>query len=128
MHEEEWERRRVRGEEAVARKGGFGNEERDGWGFLRSGCCCGCICICICCWAVVVGAGGLVGNAGRKLGRRRVGYAGAGGGVSVYDALELAQVCGAHLPLFGFALGEDAQSAPTRYVAAHGLYGSVERI
>src|SRR6266851_3049164 len=38
MHEEEREGRGVRGEEAVARKGGFGDEERDGghqWVFLR---------------------------------------------------------------------------------------------
>jgi len=108
MHEKEWEGRRVRGEEAVARKGGFGNEERDRWRILRFGWGGrdG--------WAAVVGVGVGVGaegleNAGRrKLGRVRVGYAAAGGGVSVYDALELAQVCGAHLPLFGFALGEDA--------------------
>ena len=40
VHEKKWERRGVRGEEAVARKGGFGNKERDGrwgWGFLRLG-------------------------------------------------------------------------------------------
>ena len=31
VHQEEGEGRRVRGEEAGARKGGFGDEERDGW-------------------------------------------------------------------------------------------------
>jgi hypothetical protein len=99
MYEKEWEGRCVGGEETVARKCGFGNEERDGWRFffllLRFG-----------------------------LWRR----GGRGGRISVYDALELAQVGGAHLLLFGFALGEDAQAAPVCYVAAHGLYGSVERI
>ena len=48
--------------------------------------------------------------------------------MSGYDALELAQVSGAHLPLFGFALRDDAQSAPLRYATARGLCGSVEGI
>jgi hypothetical protein len=85
----------VRGEEAAARKSGFGNEERDVWGlglglglrFLRFGWWC-------CgrrrrrgCW-IAVGPEG-------KLGWVQVGYAaaaagGGGSGVSVYDALELA--------------------------------------
>jgi hypothetical protein len=100
MHEKEWERRGVCGEETVARKCGFGNEDRDGWGFFLLRFCVRC------------------------------GRCGGGRGVciSVYDALELAQVGGAHLPLFGFALGEDAQAAPICYAAARGFYGSVERI
>jgi hypothetical protein len=102
MYEKEWEGRGVRGEETVARECGFGNEERDGWRFFLL--------------QVRV-------RFGVRCGRR------GGGRISVYDALELAQVAGAHLPLFGFALGEDAQAAPVCYVAAHGLlYCSVERI
>ena len=99
MDEKEWERRCVCGEEAVTRKGGFGDEERDGWRFL----CCR-----FCRWIRAIVRTYDLGNAWR-FGLGGVGYAGGGGGgVSEYDALELAQVCGAHLPLFSFALREDA--------------------
>jgi hypothetical protein len=49
--------------------------------------------------------------------------------VSVDDAFELAQVRGAHFPLFGFALSEDAQSASIRrrVIPGSGLCGP-ERI
>jgi hypothetical protein len=79
VDQEEREVRRVGGEEAATRKGGFGDEERDWWGFS---------------------------------GRRRVmmrWISRGGGGMSVDDTFELAQVSRPHLPLFGFALGEDAQ-------------------
>lgn len=98
MHEKERKGRRMCGVEAVARKGGFRNEERDGWRRGVRGCHCG----------GGGGGGGLGwaarGRVSRHMGRRRVECV----GVSVNDALELAQVCGAHLPFFGFALGEDA--------------------
>lgn len=77
MDQEEREGRRVRGEEAGARKGGFGDEERDWWCFT--------------------------GRVSR-----------GGGGVFVDYTFELAQVSRSHLPLFGFALGEDAQPSAVR--------------
>ena len=148
MDEEEREGRRVRCQEAIARKGGLGDEDRDdGWMFH-----------CRCCWR-----GRRHGRSrrqvcvfGRECGdgcgdgswwwwwwlvacrvevsrkkrraekeRRRV-RCGCGcrrccqGGVSVHGALQLAQVRGAHLPLFSFALREDAQSAPVRHVRVPG--------
>jgi hypothetical protein len=89
----------VRGEEASARKGGFGDEKRDEW---RLRCCHSC------CWRECSCARS-GGGSGRVAGV--TGRAEEVGGVSEEDALELAQVGGAYLLLLGFALREDAQSA-----------------
>ncbi|KAI0251900.1 hypothetical protein BJV78DRAFT_397160 [Lactifluus subvellereus] len=118
VHQEEGEGRRVRGEEAVARKGGFGDEERDGWRLGGGGGRMG---------RVFWGGGARRGNTAAVRMRMRIGGGGAGG-VFVDDPFELAEVCRSHLALFGFALGKDAQSSPVHRAPVPGLCGDVERI
>jgi hypothetical protein len=120
MHKEEWEGGRVGGEEAVACKGGLGDEERDGGGFS---CCSRVTKIRL--WQ----GGGGGGRGGAHLRNQEVGIGigtGVGGGESVNGTFELAEVCRSHFALFRLALDKDAYSSPVRRVPVSRLCGDVE--